>query len=220
MSNSASDDNDRPTLTSVEAQPNTDTAIAAFVSELQQAWDQRDASISNRHFAADGVWAAPMAPLSTVITSCTRFIRDSNSKAPAELPPAMRSSAPSQSLMMSSSLTSRATPSIPKATQSSPVPIPRVRSQKWRSTSWFAATEHGGSPQAKTHQSDQAAPSNPMVTIARRQNRKGARQEDVESDYLLGDSSQRAVCRFVGSPALSNKRLRCKARTLRLQETR
>jgi hypothetical protein len=36
-------------------------------------------------------------------------------------------------------------------------------SQKWRSTSWFAATEHGGSPQARTHQSDQAAPSNLMV---------------------------------------------------------
>jgi hypothetical protein len=43
MSNSACDDNNRPTLTSVEAQPHTDTAIAAFVSELQQGWDQRDA---------------------------------------------------------------------------------------------------------------------------------------------------------------------------------
>ena len=70
----------------------------------------------------------------------------------------------SPSLMMSSLLTSPATPSIPKATQSSPVPIPRARSQKWRSTSWFAATEHGGSPQARTLHSDQAAPSNPMVT--------------------------------------------------------
>jgi len=59
-----------------------------------------------------------------------------------------------------------------------------------------------------------------MVTIARRQNRKGARQEDVESDYLFGDSSQRAVSHFVESQALSNKRLRCKARTLRLQEIR
>jgi hypothetical protein len=59
MSNSASDDNNRPTPTSVGAQPDTDTAIAAFVSELQQAWDQRDASISNRHFAADLGWGSP-----------------------------------------------------------------------------------------------------------------------------------------------------------------
>ena len=59
MSNSASDDNNRPTLTSVEAQPNTDTAIAAFVSELQQGWDQCDASISNRRFAADVAWGSP-----------------------------------------------------------------------------------------------------------------------------------------------------------------
>jgi uncharacterized protein (TIGR02246 family) len=59
MSNSASDYNNRPTLTSVEAQPDTDTAIAAFVSELQQAWDQRDAGISNRHFAADVAWGSP-----------------------------------------------------------------------------------------------------------------------------------------------------------------
>jgi uncharacterized protein (TIGR02246 family) len=59
MSNSASDDNNRPTLTSVEAQPDADTAIAAFVSELQQGWDQHDACISNRHFAADVAWGSP-----------------------------------------------------------------------------------------------------------------------------------------------------------------
>jgi uncharacterized protein (TIGR02246 family) len=59
MSNSASDDNTRPTLTKVEAQPDADTAIAAFVSELQQGWDQRDAAISNRHFAADVAWGSP-----------------------------------------------------------------------------------------------------------------------------------------------------------------
>jgi len=51
--------------------------------------------------------------------------------------------------------------------------------------------------------------------------KKRAGQEDVDSDYLFGDdSSQGAVSRFVGSPALSNKRLRCKARTLRLQAIR
>jgi hypothetical protein len=51
--------------------------------------------------------------------------------------------------------------------------------------------------------------------------KKRAGQEDVDFDYLFGDCSQRAVSRLVvGSPALSNKRLRCKARTLRLQEIR
>jgi uncharacterized protein (TIGR02246 family) len=28
-------------------------------SELQQGWDQRDAAISNRHFAADVAWGSP-----------------------------------------------------------------------------------------------------------------------------------------------------------------
>jgi uncharacterized protein (TIGR02246 family) len=59
MSNSTSNDTPRPTLTRVEAQPEADTAIAAFVSELQQGWDQRDAAISNRHFAADVAWGSP-----------------------------------------------------------------------------------------------------------------------------------------------------------------
>lgn len=59
MSNSTSNDTNRPTLAKVEAQPEADTAIAAFVSELQQGWDQRDAAISNRHFAADVAWGSP-----------------------------------------------------------------------------------------------------------------------------------------------------------------
>jgi uncharacterized protein (TIGR02246 family) len=59
MSNSTSNDNNRPPLTRVKAQSETDTAIAAFVSELQQGWDQRDAAISNRHFAADVAWGSP-----------------------------------------------------------------------------------------------------------------------------------------------------------------
>lgn len=59
MSNSTSNDHNRPTLTTIKAQPEADTAIAAFVSELQQGWDQRDAAISNRHFAADVAWGSP-----------------------------------------------------------------------------------------------------------------------------------------------------------------
>jgi len=58
-----SDDNNRPTLTKVEAQPDADTAIAAFVSELQQGWDQRVAAINNRHFAADVAWGSPYGAL-------------------------------------------------------------------------------------------------------------------------------------------------------------
>ena len=59
MSNSTSNDYNRPTVTKVKAQPEADTAMAAFVSELQQGWDQRDAAISNRHFAADVAWGSP-----------------------------------------------------------------------------------------------------------------------------------------------------------------
>ncbi len=59
MSNSASNDNNRPTLTKVEVQLDADTAVAAFVTELQQGWDRRDAAISNRHFAADVAWGSP-----------------------------------------------------------------------------------------------------------------------------------------------------------------
>jgi uncharacterized protein (TIGR02246 family) len=59
MPKSVSDDNNRPTLARAEAQPAADTAIAALVSELQQGWDQRDATISNRHFAADVAWGSP-----------------------------------------------------------------------------------------------------------------------------------------------------------------
>lgn len=59
MSNSTSDDTTRPTLTRVEVQSNADTTTAAFVSEMQQGWDQHDAAISNRHFAADVAWGSP-----------------------------------------------------------------------------------------------------------------------------------------------------------------
>jgi uncharacterized protein (TIGR02246 family) len=59
MSNSTPDHTNRPTLTRLEAQPEADLVIAAFVSELQQGWDQRDAAISNRHFAANVAWGSP-----------------------------------------------------------------------------------------------------------------------------------------------------------------
>jgi len=59
MSNSAFDDNNRPTLAKDEAQAAADTATAALVSELQQGWDQLDANISNRHVAADVAWGSP-----------------------------------------------------------------------------------------------------------------------------------------------------------------
>src|SRR5579859_1603536 len=59
MSNPASNDAARPDVTRAEAQPEADTVIATFVSELQQGWDQHDATISNRHFAADLAWGSP-----------------------------------------------------------------------------------------------------------------------------------------------------------------
>ena len=34
-------------------------AVARLVEELQTGWDQHDADISNRHFAADVMWGSP-----------------------------------------------------------------------------------------------------------------------------------------------------------------
>lgn len=59
MSSSASDDTTRPTLTKVEMQTEADMAVDQFVSELQQGWDQRDAVVTNRRFAADVAWGSP-----------------------------------------------------------------------------------------------------------------------------------------------------------------
>ena len=51
---------DRPTLGAegAEAQEAID-AVARLVEELQTGWDQHDADISNRHFAADVIWRSP-----------------------------------------------------------------------------------------------------------------------------------------------------------------
>jgi uncharacterized protein (TIGR02246 family) len=50
----------RPTLGAegVEAQEAID-AVARLVEELQAGWDQHDADLSNRHFAADVMWGSP-----------------------------------------------------------------------------------------------------------------------------------------------------------------
>jgi uncharacterized protein (TIGR02246 family) len=50
----------RPTLAAQggEAQEAID-AVARLVEELQTGWDQHDADISNRHFAADVMWGSP-----------------------------------------------------------------------------------------------------------------------------------------------------------------
>jgi uncharacterized protein (TIGR02246 family) len=50
----------RPTLGAegAEAQEAID-AVARLVEELQAGWDQHDADLSNRHFAADVMWGSP-----------------------------------------------------------------------------------------------------------------------------------------------------------------
>lgn len=50
----------RPTLGTegVEAQEAIG-AVARLVEELQTGWDQHDADLSNRHFAADVMWGSP-----------------------------------------------------------------------------------------------------------------------------------------------------------------
>jgi uncharacterized protein (TIGR02246 family) len=50
----------RPTLGAegAEAQEAID-AVARLVEQLQAGWDQHDADLSNRHFAADVMWGSP-----------------------------------------------------------------------------------------------------------------------------------------------------------------
>lgn len=50
----------RPTLGAegAEAQEAID-AVARLVEELQAGWDQHDADLANRHFAADIMWGSP-----------------------------------------------------------------------------------------------------------------------------------------------------------------
>jgi uncharacterized protein (TIGR02246 family) len=50
----------RPTLGAegAEAQEAID-AVVRLVDELQAGWDQHDADLSNRHFAADVMWGSP-----------------------------------------------------------------------------------------------------------------------------------------------------------------
>ena len=51
----------RPTLGTEEgeAQEAMD-AVAGLVKELQAGWDQHDADLSNRHFAANVMWGSPL----------------------------------------------------------------------------------------------------------------------------------------------------------------
>jgi uncharacterized protein (TIGR02246 family) len=50
----------RPTFAAegAEAQEASE-AVARLVEELQAGWDQHDANLSNRHFAADVMWGSP-----------------------------------------------------------------------------------------------------------------------------------------------------------------
>jgi uncharacterized protein (TIGR02246 family) len=50
----------RPTLGAKEAEAKEATdAVARLVEELQAGWEQHDADVSNRHFAADIMWGSP-----------------------------------------------------------------------------------------------------------------------------------------------------------------
>jgi len=50
----------RPTLGVGGAEPHEATdAVARLVEELQAGWDQHNANLSNRHFAADIMWGSP-----------------------------------------------------------------------------------------------------------------------------------------------------------------
>uniref|UniRef100_A0A1I9YQT9 DUF4440 domain-containing protein n=1 Tax=Paraburkholderia sprentiae WSM5005 TaxID=754502 RepID=A0A1I9YQT9_9BURK len=50
----------RPTLSTDKSSLREATdAVVRFVEELQAGWDQHDADLSNRHFAADIIWGSP-----------------------------------------------------------------------------------------------------------------------------------------------------------------
>lgn len=50
----------RPTLGTEEAETQEAMdAVAGLVKELQAGWDQHDADLSNRHFAANVMWGSP-----------------------------------------------------------------------------------------------------------------------------------------------------------------
>ncbi|WP_368621727.1 SgcJ/EcaC family oxidoreductase [Paraburkholderia sp. BR13444] len=54
------DQPNRPTLSAdASATRQASDAVARFVEELQAGWDQHDADLSNRHFAADIIWGSP-----------------------------------------------------------------------------------------------------------------------------------------------------------------
>ncbi|MGF6959576.1 SgcJ/EcaC family oxidoreductase [Paraburkholderia youngii] len=56
----AGDQPNRPTLSAdASATRQASDAVARFVEELQAGWDQHDADLSNRHFAADIIWGSP-----------------------------------------------------------------------------------------------------------------------------------------------------------------
>ncbi|NVH73201.1 SgcJ/EcaC family oxidoreductase [Paraburkholderia sp. JPY432] len=56
----AGDQPNRPTLSAdASATRQASDAVARLVEELQAGWDQHDADLSNRHFAADIIWGSP-----------------------------------------------------------------------------------------------------------------------------------------------------------------
>jgi pyridoxamine 5'-phosphate oxidase family protein len=62
----------RPTLGSDDAATQDAAgAVARLVEELQAGWDEHDADVSNRHFADDVAWAAPLVRPWTATTTCT-----------------------------------------------------------------------------------------------------------------------------------------------------
>jgi uncharacterized protein (TIGR02246 family) len=49
----------RPALHITGAEADAAAAVAQFVQELQTGWDDHDAGVSNRRFAADVAWGSP-----------------------------------------------------------------------------------------------------------------------------------------------------------------
>lgn len=141
----------RPTLAAQggEAQEAID-AVARLVEELQTGWDQHDADISNRHFAADVMWGSPFG--ATVhgyeelhaihvrlkrrgrggISSCFEIVRVLVPAPGVALAQVRRVALDSDGEPIERPITSRG------------------RSPRWRYTYWCATAAFGGSPPART----------------------------------------------------------------------
>lgn len=144
---------ERPTLGTGGLANESAAVVAGLVAELQVGIDARDAEVYNRHFAADVIWGSPYG--ATVsgydeIHAIHTGILGQPGSGSASRYETIQVLSP---LPMSSSPMSAESHLAPPGNLSNPPPIPAPASPRWRSTSWSAGADTGGSPRDRTPQS-------------------------------------------------------------------